>query len=260
MERNMKILCDTHSHTVASTHAYSTVHDYVRDAKNNCIQLFSITDHAPTMPDAPHMWHFGNMKIIPRVIEGIAVLRGIESNILTEPFQAIEKRYVDLPNGLLPFLDFAIASFHEPVISPGSKQENTKAAIRAIESGVIQIMGHLGNPRYPIEQSEVIRAAKDNNVLLEINNSSLLQSRTGSKPFCLALIELVDQLDWKVSLGSDAHISFDVGRFDQALDLIESVGFPEQRIVTKTPERFLSFLEEHGKTVKSELSDWLTAL
>ena len=52
---------DLHMHTVASTHAYSTLHDYIAEAKRKGIKLFAITDHGPDMADAPHYWHFINM-------------------------------------------------------------------------------------------------------------------------------------------------------------------------------------------------------
>lgn len=256
----MKILCDTHSHTVASTHAYSTVHDYITSAKKNGLQLFSITDHAPSMPDAPHMWHFGNMQVIPRVVDNIAILRGIEANIMNAPYENATHRNVDLPDLLLPYLDFAIASFHEPVCPPAGIKENTKAAIQAIESGVIQIMGHLGNPNYPLYQEEIVRAAKDNNVLIEINNSSLNHSRNGSAPFCTSLIELVDKHSWKISVSSDAHISFQVGIFDQAIEIIQKVDFNVENIVNRTPATFIQFLAEHGKPVAEELQPWLESL
>ena len=44
--------------------------------------MFATTDHGPSLEDAPHVWHFGNLKVVPRICEGIAVLRGIESNIM----------------------------------------------------------------------------------------------------------------------------------------------------------------------------------
>lgn len=56
---------DLHMHTVASTHAYSTLHDYIAEAKRKGIKLFAITDHGPDMADAPHYWHFVNMRIWP---------------------------------------------------------------------------------------------------------------------------------------------------------------------------------------------------
>lgn len=256
----MKIYCDTHSHTIASTHAYSTVHDYIREAKAKGLQLISLTDHASTMPDAPHFWHFVNMKIIPRVIEGIAVLRGMEANILPEPFAEAKNRFVDVSDFLNDRLDFAIASFHEPVFKPQDKQTNTRAMIQAMESGCIQILGHPGNPSFPVEQEDVVLAAKDNNVAIEINNSSFNSSRVGSEPYCIKLIELVDKHNWKVSVGSDAHISFDIGAFDSSINALTRQGFNEKNIVNRTPESFLDFLSEHGKSAKVELADWLNTL
>lgn len=253
----MKILCDTHSHTIASTHAYSTIHDYVRDAQRNGIQLVSITDHAPTMPDAPHYWHFVNMKVIPRVIDNIAILRGIEANILPEPYQYANDRNVDVTDQLKDKLDFAIASFHEPVFKPQDKKTNTAAMIAAMESGCVQILGHPGNPAFPIDQEEVVRAAKHNNVAIEINNSSFKSSRVGSEPYCVKLIELVDKHNWKLSVGSDAHISLDVGKFEVAVAKLEALGFSVDQIVNSTPGSFLSFLAEHGCNAKAELADWL---
>ncbi len=35
---------DLHMHTVASTHAYSTLSDYIAEAKRKGIKLFAITD------------------------------------------------------------------------------------------------------------------------------------------------------------------------------------------------------------------------
>ena len=49
----MRHLTDTHAHTVASTHAYSTVEEYFRAASDKGLQLFSITDHGPRCPIRP---------------------------------------------------------------------------------------------------------------------------------------------------------------------------------------------------------------
>ena len=39
----MRNLTDTHAHTVASAHAYSTINEYFREASEKGFQLFSIT-------------------------------------------------------------------------------------------------------------------------------------------------------------------------------------------------------------------------
>ena len=44
---------DLHMHTVASTHAYSTLHDYIAEARRKHIQLFATTDHGPDIDPLP---------------------------------------------------------------------------------------------------------------------------------------------------------------------------------------------------------------
>ncbi|MDO6840153.1 phosphatase [Paraglaciecola chathamensis] len=250
----MTLLVDTHSHTVASTHAYSTVQEYAVQAKLKGMQIFSLTEHGPTMPDSPHPWHFGNRHVLPRFVDGIAILRAIEANIMPP------KGGHDIPNGLHPFLDFAIASFHEPVFAPQSKAQNTQAMIKTIETGDIQIIGHPGNPNFPIDIAEVIRAGKDNNVVLEINNSSFKGSRSGSAPNCKQVLEITDQLDWKVVFSSDAHVAFDVGNDTSSMASAKEVGFPMERVVNRDAHRFVEFLGQHNKSVVAELQDWLATL
>lgn len=250
----MTLLVDTHSHTVASTHAYSTVQEYVVQAKLKGMQMFSLTEHGPTMPDSPHPWHFGNRHVLPRFVDGIAILRAIEANIMPP------KGGHDIPNGLHSFLDFAIASFHEPVFAPQSKAQNTQAMIKTIETGDIQIIGHPGNPNFPIDIAEVIRAAKDNNVVLEINNSSFKGSRSGSAANCKQVLEITDQLDWRVVFSSDAHVAFDIGNDKSSMASAEEVGFPMERVVNRNAHEFVAFLAEHNKPVAAELQQWLTTL
>ena len=249
----MRILVDTHAHTVASTHAYSTVTEYFQQAKLKGLEMFSITDHGPQMPDSPHPWHFGNRHVLPRILDGVAMLRGIEANILPN------EGGLDIPGGLHGYLDFAIASFHEPVFAPTDKRTHTKAVIKTFETGHCQILGHPGNPNYPLDYVEVIKAAKDNNVLIEINNSSFTHSRKGSDVNCTKILELVDQLDWKVTFASDAHVAFDVGRCESSVAIARQIGFPFERIANRSAKSFLTFLAEHNKPVATELEYWINS-
>ena len=112
----MRHLTDTHAHTVASTHAFSTVEEYFRAASDKGLQLFSITDHGPEMPDSPHPWHFGNMRVLPRIRYGVAMLRGIEANILSAEHQPL-----DVNHTLMSFMDFGICLLYT---SPSPRDRN----------------------------------------------------------------------------------------------------------------------------------------
>ena len=125
---------DLHMHTVASTHAYSTLHDYIAEAKRKGIKLFAITDHGPDMADAPHYWHFVNMRIWPRLVDGVGILRGIEANIKNTQGE------IDCTGPMLTSLDLIIAGFHEPVFPPQDKATHTEAMIAAIASGAVHMI------------------------------------------------------------------------------------------------------------------------
>ncbi|GIU25334.1 putative phosphatase [Shewanella colwelliana] len=236
----MKFLVDVHAHTIASTHAYSTVHDYLSVAKEKGMKLFAITDHGPDMADAPHFWHFVNMRVLPRVVDGVGVLRGIEANIKNEHGE------IDFFGDYLQELDIVLAGFHEPVFPPSTKEAHTQALINCIESGNVDIISHPGNPAYPIDIKRVAVAAAKHNVALEINNSSFLTSRKGSLSNCTEIACAVKDAGGLLVMGSDSHVAFSLGEFDKAIELIEAVAFPIERILNRSPKALLSFLSSRG--------------
>jgi len=49
----LKFVVDTHTHTIASGHAYSTVQEMAKEASANGIEMFAITDPGPAMRELP---------------------------------------------------------------------------------------------------------------------------------------------------------------------------------------------------------------
>ena len=47
----MKIVVDTHTHTLASGHAYSTIQEMAIEAAKNNIEAFAVTDHGPAIKE-----------------------------------------------------------------------------------------------------------------------------------------------------------------------------------------------------------------
>lgn len=232
---------DLHAHTVASTHAYSTVSDYFAQAAEKGMKLFAITDHGPDMADAPHPWHFSNMPVLPRMINGAGLLYGIEANIKNQSGET------DCTDKMAKQLDIILAGFHEPVLQPQGQAANTQAMVATIRSGKVQIITHPGNPKYPVDIQAVVQAAKECNVALEMNNSSFLHSRTGSEKHCRAIALAVGDSGGWVSLGSDSHYAGYLGDFDRVLAMLREIEFPEAQILNVTPRRVLDFLESHGR-------------
>ncbi|MDX5626600.1 MULTISPECIES: phosphatase [unclassified Brenneria] len=240
---------DLHMHTVASTHAYSTLHDYIAEAKKKDIRLFAITDHGPDMADAPHYWHFMNMRVWPRLVDGVGILRGIEANIKNVDGD------IDCTGPMLEQMDLIIAGFHEPVFPPQDKATHTAAMIATMANGDAHIISHPGNPKFPIDIRAVAEAAARYNVALELNNSSFMHSRKGSEANCQAIAEAVRDAGGLLSLGTDSHIAFSLGDFTHCERILQKVDFPQDRILNVSPRRVLDFLELRGRPAIAEFAD-----
>ena len=75
----MNIIADLHMHTMVSNHAFNTVTEMARRACELGMFAAALTDHGPSMPDAPHPWYFYNLTTLPSRIEGIWLLKGVEA-------------------------------------------------------------------------------------------------------------------------------------------------------------------------------------
>lgn len=244
----MHIEVDSHTHTIASGHAYSTLAENVKSAAARGIKLLAITDHGPQMPGAPHFWYFMNMRVIPRTMYGVGVLRGVEANIINTSGE------LDIDDAIHQQMDIVLGSLHEPIIAPSTKEAHTKAVVLAMASGKIDIFAHGGNPAFPIDATEIAKAAAHYNVLVEINNSSFTTSRQGSKKNCAALAKAVTQEGGYLTFGSDAHIAVRVGDFRECTNFIKTIGIPKKRILSRKGEKFLQFLKSKNK--KADLSEF----
>lgn len=238
----MDIVVDSHTHTLASGHAYSTIIENAKAAKDKGLKLLCTTDHAPEMPGAPHYWFFNNQRILPRFLHDVGIIRGVEANTINVDGE------LDLPPSSYQHLDWVIASFHEPVFAPASEAVHTQALINVIKSGKVDVLGHLGNPNYPFDLEAVLSCAKQHNVAIEINNTSLTgKSRKGSDSRCSHIVEVGKHLDVYFATGSDAHFCEEIARLDLAKALLTRHQVDRNKIITTSTSRFLNFLLLRGK-------------
>lgn len=119
--RKMKFIADTHIHSIASNHAYSTIMENIEAARQKGLVYMAMTEHGPKMPDAPHIWHCVNQWEVPSVYNGVNILHGAEVDIMDE------EGTLDIDDHILAGLEWVIASMHTPCIKPSTKENHTKA-------------------------------------------------------------------------------------------------------------------------------------
>ena len=204
------------------------------------IEILGITDHGPNMPGGPHEFYFENLKVIPRELYGVTVLKGCETNIIDF------KGNIDIPEYILKELDVVIASLHDVCINSGSRDENTQALLGVMNNKYVDIIGRPGNPAFPIWEEEVIKKAKEKDILIEINNGSFGR-RIGSKEKCISIAKLCKEYETKIVIGSDAHICYDIGEFKEADKILKSINMPQEFIINTEKSKFINYLKLKGK-------------
>lgn len=231
-------MIDIHTHTISSGHAYSSLEENIKGAQKNNLKYMGVSDHAPTMPGAPHLFHFVNMKVIPDTIDGIRILKGIEANILDYDGN------VDIDDFIMKYLDYAIASLHPPILEPGTLEENTNAIIKAMLHPRVKVIGHPDDSRYPLDYEKIVLASKETKTLLEVNNSSFnpMASRKNAETTVLEMLKYCIKHQVAILIGSDAHISYDVGNFSNAYKVLKSIDFPKHLIVNENEDMIKEYL------------------
>jgi len=244
----MNLEADLHVHTTASGHGYSTIKEIVEMAAAKGLKMVGITDHGLKMPGAPHWYHFTNMISLPREMQGIEVLRGVEANILDTAGN------IDMPESVLSFyLDLVLAGFHDETGYNGkSIEDNTRAMVAAIQNPYVHIIAHPGNPKYPVDVEKVVRAAKEYNKAIELNSNSFVV-RPGSNTRCDHFAKLAKKYGIWVALNSDAHICYNVGNCEQAINLAVAAGIEESQVLNSSVDRvrqFLAWHKDHQQALK----------
>ncbi len=234
----MKILTDLHTHTIASDHAYSTIYENTIAAKEMGIELIAMTDHAPAMEDAPHEWYFGSMGNIPNVYNGVKILKGVELNILNKSGE------VDLSEWYLKNkLDVVLASIHGVVYNEEPGGDHTETWLNVIKNPYIDILGHSGSPDFSYDIDTVVKAARDANKCIEINNHTYVARRT-SWERCKMIALACKRLGAPIVVNSDAHFMSRIGKYDAAVKMLEEIDFPEDLIMNLNSKRFIKYIEE----------------
>lgn len=258
----MKLIADTHTHTIASTHAYSTLQENVHAAAQKGLYAIAVTDHGALMPGAPGTWYFNNLRVIPRYLEGVLVLRGEETNLIDA------EGHTDLIPDDLDTLDWVVASIHQQVfghyaVSEGgefqkvpspktvTEEEITNAWMNAAKNPYINVIGHSGTRQYAYDFETVVQEFGRNGKLVELNESTF-SGRKSSMPNCRKIMELCKKHSVPIIVDSDAHFSSHIGEFPNSLRLLDELGFPEELVVNSSAERFEAYLREYTGVFRSK--------
>lgn len=233
----MKLIADTHTHTIASTHAYSTVLENAKFAAGIGLSYLGVTDHAPGMTDAPHWWHFENLRILPDELYGVKLLKGIEADLCGFSGE------LDVTNEQLSILSWVIASIHRQVMPKGSVEEITSAYIGAARNPYVDVIGHSGLAAYPYDYDAAIREFARLGKLVEFNQGTF-SSRPASAANCVKIAQCCKKYGCRTVINSDAHFAYRIGQAADVFTMLREIDFPKELVVNADLARFEAYLVE----------------
>lgn len=231
---------DIHTHTTASGHAYNTIYEMAQSASRKGLALLGISDHGPAMEGSASKHYFRSSRCIPRELYGVKILFGCELNIMDYDGG------VDLDEVFAGALDYGIASLHDVCITPGSRAENTCAYLKAMENPKVHIIGHPDDGTYAVDFDELVRHARERGVMIELNEASVRPGsyRKNGRENAAVVLDRCAHYGVKVVVSSDAHVECDILRHRYALELLETVHFPEELVVNRSVDALMAALAE----------------
>lgn len=237
----IKALLDVHTHTIVSGHAYSSLQEMAEAAKQKGLHILGMAEHGPSIQGACSPMYFRNMHVIPKEINGVEILVGAEINLLDSTGK------LDIDESTIDRLMVRVVGIHNACFRKGSVDENTDGLLHVIRNPKIDIISHPADGTAELHLEKVVLEAKERGVLLEVNNSSLnpYRGKVHAWEYNRQLLRLCKKYELMVILGSDAHISYDVARYDNVFKLLEEEEFPTELIINDKPNLFREILKRN---------------
>ena len=232
--RDTPYILDVHTHSLASGHAYGTIREMAQAASEKGLDLLGITEHAPGTPGTCDPIYFLNPRSVPKTLYGVRVLHGSEINVLNDGTLSLGQRFLDR-------LDYAIAGIHMDCYRDEGRRKNTENLISCMKNEKVHFVSHPDDDHTPLDYGMLVPAAKECQVALEVNNSSLLkkEGRLNCVQNYKTMLALCEKLRVPVIVSSDAHDPSCVGNFSEARALLSEIDFDETLILNTSVQKLL---------------------
>lgn len=254
------IFADMHTHTIASKHAYSTINENILEAKSKGLKYLAVTDHYYGNGDSIEKKNeVTRMRFIENNVkpEGLNIIGGCEFNLC----QRIEHEYLEKLNQLRwrPIgLHTWFVDFNDPIFSLTSLycyfvmafKIDKHNAFCHIERELFKISDSEIDRETGLSDkvcnllSEIVNFAVQNNILLEVNESSIISNEWNAINRMRFWIKYAKEKGANIYLGSDAHWSGSIGNFTNAMELLNSLDYPKEHILNCNIDLFREYIKE----------------
>ncbi len=229
---------DIHTHSCASGHAYGTIREMAKSAsEKGRIKLLGVSEHGPGIPGTCEPIYFSNFAVAPRNLYGVEMIYGCEINVLNDGTLSLPQKYVDR-------LDYGIVGIHTLCYENVGREKNTDNLISCMKNEKVFFVSHPDDDHTPLDYEQLVLAAKEYHVALEVNNSSFLKpdQRLNCVENYRTMTELCKKYQSPIIIDSDAHDPDYVGRFAEAVAFLQEVDFPAELVLNTDVDKLKEFI------------------
>lgn len=252
------ILIDMHTHSIFSKHAFSTIEENIKEAKNKNLKYMVVSDH-----------FIGNGDYIDKKNEVDRIIN-IQKRInrFDQSFKIIGSAEFNLNQDIenwnkLKNLKWKPVGLHTWFVDTNllDLEDAYDLFIKAYDKYSFNCFVHIDREfenfkdgKYINKDISIIKKevqewfyqictfAKRNDIFIEINEGSLVNDVCGGINRVKVLLEIAKENKNIITLGTDAHYSKEVGDFSIGLQLLNEIDFPKKLILNCDEEMIKTFI------------------
>lgn len=237
---------DTHVHSTFSIDAENDIEEMCDSAIKNGIKYITFTEHVDFNPLDEGYDYLKVDKFLEKIDDlnlkygdKLKVLSGVEfsePHLYPEQMEQYNNYDFDLIIGAIHWIDGYFVG-DEDLLKKYSKDEiflrYYNLVYQTVKYGMFDVIAHFDFPKRYLDYEyknynlipQIIRMMVDNNIIMEINSSSLRKGLDEAMPSKWILQQYVEMGGKKVTIGSDAHREYEVAEdFDIVNNVIQDLG------------------------------------
>lgn len=254
MIKREDILADLHTHTTFSGHAYSTLKEHIDELnKDGFVKFIAVTDH---FYEGLNSLDKKNISArlnyckdrFNRFDVGASVINGCEFNIgqYTDELKYLKDldwKVIGLHNWFFNITRKTLKEVKDEIFFALSLPTFKFTTLAHIEREIQKInAGRVGSELTDEVKKfldDIVDFCKINNIYMELNESSIVFNEDGAVGRLTYWLHKAKENGNFISLGTDAHSCYEVGKFDNSIKLLNELDYPKSLIINCDKEKLI---------------------
>lgn len=248
----MNVIADLHVHTVKSSTGTSTLKEVTGAASQEKIKCIAVTDYGPKANSSKKEL-IKYISYLPERMNNIQIIKGIEADVMD-----LHSGNIDITNDDSENFDWIAGAYHE--ISEYDKNilNNsilTNLYLNMANNPILNTISHLEREDCGFDMIKVLSAMKENGKVVEISAANFNRKTEQIKKRLTALINICKEEKIPICIVSNAHSYYEVGKFEDIKEYLESIQFPSDLVINSDKDILLDYIKNFKELKEKKIAE-----